>query len=542
MKGNKQPKEKLDQLQQKFVSTMSESIGEMENLCQKINHNGSVDSDKMIIRLTKLLNKFIGSSGSYGFYNHSRLASKAQSFAEQFRESPKNKELVNRLQNCLTSLASLPIDVEMMNLDFAIGPIKSPGLVFILDKHGKESYELKDHLMLTIDEVTIFTHIKSLLEALKERTPAIIIFNIDTVEEAVQISRFISRKSKAYSIIFLSQDGSFATRYAAIQCGADFFELKPFDPKIIGEKVFAMMDEQNGHKTKILAVIDNEEQQKYFELLLTELNCDIQILNNPPNIFTSILSFEPDAIILDMKLPQISGPDLTRLIRQYKNYASIPIIFISSDNSVDSISEAFQAGGDEYFVKPVDIEVLYKTIRSRVRRHREINRLIHEDGLTGLLNHRSTHNQLHSEIVAAKRYEFPLSIVEIDVDKFKLVNDTHGHPAGDKVLKNLAMLLKSHLRESDHIGRIGGEEFLVIMPSTTMKDAHDITERLRVLFSEIDHEDKGSHIYCTFSAGIAQLDKADTLNTFLKRADEGLYEAKASGRNQSVVKKPLRHG
>ena len=302
------------------------------------------------------------------------------------------------------------------------------------------------------------------------------------------------------------------------------------------------MDEQNGHRTKVLAVIDNEEQQKYYELLLTEANCDIQILNNPPNIFTSILSFEPDAILMDMKLPRISGPDLTRLIRQYKNYASIPIIFISADSSADSISEAFQAGGDEYFVKPVDIEVLTKTIRSRVRRHREINRLIHEDGLTGLLNHRSTHNQLNSEIVAAKRYEFPLCIVEIDVDKFKFINDTHGHPVGDKVLKNLAMLLKNHLRESDYIGRIGGEEFLVIMTSTTLQDAFDITERLRISFSEIDHEDKGSHIYCTFSAGIAQLDKADTLNTFIKRADEGLYEAKASGRNQTIIKKPLRSG
>jgi diguanylate cyclase (GGDEF)-like protein len=156
------------------------------------------------------------------------------------------------------------------------------------------------------------------------------------------------------------------------------------------------------------------------------------------------------------------------------------------------------------------------------------------DSLTGLYNHARTKEQLELEIQKAKRRGSEVIFAMIDVDYFKKVNDTYGHPIGDRVLKNLARLLVQSLRKSDIVGRYGGEEFAIILPDTSLEKGQQVMERLRQSFSELYHHAEGQEFNCTFSCGIAAYPEHDNSYNLNIEADAALYKAKHQGRNRVV--------
>lgn len=162
---------------------------------------------------------------------------------------------------------------------------------------------------------------------------------------------------------------------------------------------------------------------------------------------------------------------------------------------------------------------------------------ISRDSMTDLLNHQSFRQILNQEISRAERYKKHLSIVICDIDHFKSINDTYGHPMGDDVIKGIAVCLKAELREADHVARYGGEEFAIILPETRMKDAHIVAERLRNAISNLSFNHQDKHVCCTMSFGVAelQLHKSISSDDLINTADSALYKAKRSGRNRSCV-------
>jgi diguanylate cyclase (GGDEF)-like protein len=158
------------------------------------------------------------------------------------------------------------------------------------------------------------------------------------------------------------------------------------------------------------------------------------------------------------------------------------------------------------------------------------------DGLTELLNYQSFQELLEKELYRAKRYGSDLCVILADIDHFKVVNDTYGHPAGDAVLKGVAACMEGALRQSDVITRYGGEEFGIIMPETAIKDAFVVTERLRRTVEALKIEYEGETISVTLSFGIASMDSEDVgKENLVRSADAALYEAKRNGRNQVCI-------
>jgi diguanylate cyclase (GGDEF)-like protein len=159
------------------------------------------------------------------------------------------------------------------------------------------------------------------------------------------------------------------------------------------------------------------------------------------------------------------------------------------------------------------------------------------DGLTGLLNYQRFHEALENEYYRAKRYHLSLALILVDVDDFKIVNDTYGHLAGDQVLQKLAEALTQCFRESDQIARYGGEEFAVIMPETPLKGALIAAERLRKSVAGLRMEYEGAKISVTLSIGIASLtEQSDVQKTdLIKGADMALYHAKNTGKNRCCI-------
>ncbi len=160
-----------------------------------------------------------------------------------------------------------------------------------------------------------------------------------------------------------------------------------------------------------------------------------------------------------------------------------------------------------------------------------------KDGLTGLLNRRTIEERLKEELARTKRHKTDLSIILLDIDFFKKVNDTYGHPAGDEVLKEIGKYLSENIREEDSLGRYGGEEFLVILPQTSQQGAYDLAERIRKGIKNTtirvqDNNKKDHNIRITLSVGVTTYKPNQPMDDLIKKADSALYSAKESGRDQ----------
>ena len=177
-------------------------------------------------------------------------------------------------------------------------------------------------------------------------------------------------------------------------------------------------------------------------------------------------------------------------------------------------------------------ESLYKSGLALKEAHKRIEELAELDDLTGSFNRRCIMRFLDDEIARAHRVNAPCSIALIDLDWFKRINDTYGHPTGDEVLRTFAITVFANIRTVDRFGRYGGEEFLLVLPDTSSETAARMLDRLRTIVADIDWSGLSLGLRVTISAGIATLDANETSDSFLARADSALYKAKAQGRNR----------
>jgi diguanylate cyclase (GGDEF)-like protein len=261
----------------------------------------------------------------------------------------------------------------------------------------------------------------------------------------------------------------------------------------------------------------------------------VHVETTPEAGLNVIGSFNPDLILMDMYMPVCNGEDLCKIIRQYESFTSIPIVFLSSEADVQKQLNAMKIGADDFLTKGIDPEHLITSITTRIQRHRVLSSFMIRDSLTGLLNHTTSKKQLESMITKAQKLNTPLSFAMIDIDHFKKVNDTYGHPTGDKVIKSLSRLLQKRLRKTDSIGRYGGEEFAIVLWNTDAKSAKKILDEIREDFSKIEHLHEGKVFFTTFSSGIAEFPGFVTSADLSNAADRALYVAKKQGRNQVCI-------
>jgi diguanylate cyclase (GGDEF)-like protein len=174
-------------------------------------------------------------------------------------------------------------------------------------------------------------------------------------------------------------------------------------------------------------------------------------------------------------------------------------------------------------------------VRSSSSQLNRLQSLAATDGLTGLVNRRQFNHQLQSEIARAKRHALPLSLALFDIDDFKKLNDTYGHPIGDRVLKDLGKLVTQNIRECDISARYGGEEFALILPETRQMEAYELLERLRALVERTVFCLPDNPLTISISVGVAQMDfNQATAVSLVEKSDAALYEAKRKGKNQVV--------
>jgi two-component system chemotaxis family response regulator WspR len=248
-------------------------------------------------------------------------------------------------------------------------------------------------------------------------------------------------------------------------------------------------------------------------------------------------ALKPTVILQDLVMPDVDGLELVRQYRARPATAEVPIIVLSSKEDPLVKSHAFAAGANDYLVKLPDRIELVARVRYHSRAYcalAELRDQATRDGLTGLWNRKMIFDTLEQELARAARNGIPLAIVMADVDKFKSINDSFGHPAGDAVLKQVGSCLSASVRTYDQIGRYGGEEFLIVLPKCNGEEAKALGERLRqaVADSPVTAEGKELHITCSFGVAFTDMPGQSDVNALVRSADEALYQAKQNGRNR----------
>jgi diguanylate cyclase (GGDEF)-like protein len=287
--------------------------------------------------------------------------------------------------------------------------------------------------------------------------------------------------------------------------------------------------------TNVLVVDDEEIICTLFAAMLSHYGRYHVVTTTDGRQVMDILRRGPfDVMLLDMSMPAISGLEVLRQVTQ--TFEELPVIIVTGHGSIEIAVESMQAGAADFVTKPVPAAVLHLRIQKALE-HARTRRLASTDGLTGVYNHRTFQERLSQEIARADRYSRPLSVLMIDVDHFKVYNDTNGHPQGDIVLQDLARLLQEMSRTSDTIARWGGEEFAIILPETDSVGAQKIGQRLceqveRYPFPGQDLMPGGT---LTISIGVATYAAASSKEALLQGADTALYTAKREGRNRVCV-------
>jgi diguanylate cyclase (GGDEF)-like protein len=246
-------------------------------------------------------------------------------------------------------------------------------------------------------------------------------------------------------------------------------------------------------------------------------------------------------------MPRLNGPELVEKIRTngQKNYTYI--IMLTAMDDKDNVVLGLESGADEYLTKPFNSRELIARVASGMRilkleeqltqAHQQMEILAMRDELTGLLNRRAIEEYAEAEFNLTIRKERILSVIMLDIDYFKSVNDRFGHKFGDHALQQVAKILKADLRNYDRVGRWGGEEFILILPDTQLKDAATVAERLRARTAEMTISLENGEIFSVhISLGVASTaGQFSSLTKLIDAADHALYQAKQTGRNRVCI-------
>jgi two-component system, cell cycle response regulator len=306
-------------------------------------------------------------------------------------------------------------------------------------------------------------------------------------------------------------------------------------------------------KKRILVVDDHEDNIELLRARLEARGYEVEGASDGQAALDAVQRVCPDLILLDVMMPKMDGIEVVRRLKANAGLPFIPVIMHTALDSTENKVEGLDAGADDYITKPINFAELEARVNSLLRiktlqsalaaREKELSELNDQllrisltDGLTQVENRRSLNERLHEMWQHSVRLHEPISLVMCDIDKFKSVNDDHGHQAGDAVLKEFAQLLKGEAREIDRVGRYGGEEFLLILPGTVLDAAVTFAERLREKVAGHTFSYDGGTLCRTMSCGVASSPhpRVKDEDGLLRAADDSLYVAKETGRNKVV--------
>ncbi|MCF8210199.1 MAG: diguanylate cyclase [Rhodoferax sp.] len=547
-------REKITRLRASFVAQLPQRLARIESLCAQLMQ--SAPDDAQPAELHRELHSLKGTGRSFGFHALGSAAGECEdvvaSFIDTAAAAPPpdwQNALASAMDHIRSSLATLATEPAQ--------PSNATTSVFTLPAHseqhptqlGARRIYLCDDEPLPLEqlanqircfgyEIATFTDTQHLHAAVLAQPPDALVLDINFPQGRSagieSLTKLRQEMASPIPTIFLSARNDFEARLAAVQAGADAYFHKPARASELVATLDTLTRQQNTEPLRVLVVDDEAEVAAYHSILLQEAQMLTRQLSDPSQVFQVLQEFRPDLVLMDMYMPLCTGRDLAKLIRQVPDYVSLPIVYLSSETDWKKQFSAMRVGAEGFLTKPVVPQELVAAVAVRAERMRTLRALMARDSLTGLFNHTTTSRLLDNALTSAQRNQTTTCFAMLDLDKFKLVNDTYGHPTGDQVLLALSRVLQQRLRHSDVIGRYGGEEFAVVLHDIPVASAFELLDALREDFSHVIFHAQERDFSCTFSAGLASFPAHADAEALRGAADRALYAAKHQGRNRIV--------
>lgn len=543
--------QKITRLRQGFLTRIPEMLGKARILLSRLNEDFQ-ESDRKQLHL--LLHSIHGSGASFGLNHIAILSAEGERLLTVDRlDETRLKELlriVQRLEVLATEGLALQTKENQPLVKFHI-PSQRPEegrvrrenqLVYLCDDDHDMVELLATQLRCFGFNCRVFTNTGNFTDAVLKEPPCVVIMDVSFPDNAyggpLAMSELKHRVGSAFPVLYLSCHSDFHARIKAIKSGCDGYYVKPASTTDLVQELHRLIQPTEKKPYQVLIIDDEPEVAEYNAEMLQAAGMDVHILPKPEYLLQVLNAHDIDIVLMDYHMPEFSGEELTRLIRQLPQHIGLPIAYLSSETSETARFGAMSIGAEDFILKQADPRALINAVTVRAERMRTLRARMSLDGLSGLYNHSTTTNFIKSAIADADYSGAKFSLVMIDLDRFKSINDTYGHVAGDQVIVGFSQLFSNCLRSNDIVGRYGGEEFVVIMPNTSQDEAALVMERLRKRYAQITFSVNRIQFHNTFSAGITSWRYGDTIETIRERADQALYTAKAEGRNCFSIAPP----
>ncbi|MDP2832384.1 MAG: diguanylate cyclase [Pseudomonadota bacterium] len=530
----------LAALRAEYATELPKRLAEIDTLWQAL-ENGPW-SPEVLHKLHLHIHRLAGAGTTFGYADMSKTARSLEKRLMAWLREPDRPDVPawEAAKAQMAKLAEAVGNGPQLAPDAATAPLLSP-------MESRLIYLVEDDLALAEDfrlqlgrfgyGVRIFPSTAGVEAAVAEQRPDAMVLDV-VLPEGDLAGTDLLRDMRTHldlgevPVVFVSARGDFDARLAAIRAGADAYYHKPVDPLFLLDRLEHLTRREADAPFRILIVDDDAALAEHYALVLRQAGMQATALTEPRQVLEWLSSHDPELLLTDLYMPECSGMELARLIRQDDRYLSLPIVFLSTEQALEQQLKAMSLGGDDFLGKPIEDRHLVTAVTIRAQRARELRALMSQDSLTGLLTHARFKERLAAELARSQRNGSAVALALLDIDHFKLVNDEHGHLAGDRVLKTLANLLRRRIRRSDVVARYGGEEFAVIFNDCAEQDAIHMLDTIREDFSAIQHGGKETAFRVTFSAGVAAATADSSVDSLIEQADQNLYRAKHAGRNR----------
>jgi len=539
---------KLQRIRDSYIKQLPAQLETIRNtyldLCQ-----GAIEGERLK-DLHRLIHTVKGASASFGLSGLSAAAAVGEGLAKEAIQAEQLPDDWRKNMNESINLMTLEggkiessQEVNLNSLELVAAAESSTGketkLLYLCEDDSFQRLTMAAQIGCFGFEVVAFGDLEQLSQAVRNSPPAAIVMDMvfpgRPMGGAETIQELQSKYGASVPTIFVSSHDELTYRLAAARAGSDAFFVKPVNLTGLCSTISLLTTTETPESYRIMIVDDDPHLSELYSTVLSSAGMITTTLNDPLLAMPVLFEFKPDLILSDMNMPGCNGIELARAIRQIESFSGIPIVFLSSETDSDLPFDAMRVGGDEFLSKPIKADHLISAVSARAGRMKTIRQNMIQDSMTGLLNHTNFRERLSSEITETRNNGKKLCFAIVDIDGFKKINDSHGHPTGDRILIAMARFLQQRCRKTDIIGRYGSNEFGVIFPDCNTSTATALLEQLRESFAAIRFPAGNDTFSATFSSGVAALAAGGSAEQLFKSVDDALSEAKKSGRNKVVT-------